>query len=136
MIGKLSRPVREEGVGKGLHSTSPTSYLARDLLARRHAAVSRPRRRGRPRTLPSIRALVLRLAQENSSWGYRRVHGELLVLGVKVARVHGLGDPARGRPRTRTRPHRDHVGRLPPRPGPGAIAGNATENAQLIGLAE
>jgi len=57
----------------------------RDIVARRHAAVSRPRRRGRPRTLRSIRALVLRLAKENSSWGYRRVHGELLVLGVKVA---------------------------------------------------
>ncbi|MFL6054233.1 MAG: hypothetical protein ACJ72W_15130, partial [Actinoallomurus sp.] len=57
----------------------------RDLLARRPAAVSRPRRRGRPRTLRSIRALVLRLARENSSWGYRRVHGELLTLGVKVA---------------------------------------------------
>ena len=31
----------------------------RDLIARRHAAVSRPRRRGRPRTLRSIRAPVL-----------------------------------------------------------------------------
>jgi transposase len=57
----------------------------RDLLARRHAAASRPRRRGRPRTLRSIRALVLRLARENSNWGYRRVHGELLTLGIKVA---------------------------------------------------
>ncbi|MFL6145318.1 MAG: integrase core domain-containing protein [Labedaea sp.] len=28
---------------------------------------------------------VLRLAKENSSWGYRRIHGELLVLGIKVA---------------------------------------------------
>jgi transposase len=57
----------------------------RDLLARRHAAVSRPKRAGRPPTVQSIRVFVLRLARENSSWGYRRVHGELLVLGVKVA---------------------------------------------------
>jgi transposase InsO family protein len=57
----------------------------RDLHARRHAAMSRPRRRGRPPTVRLIRALVLRLVRENPSWGYRRVHGELLTLGVKVA---------------------------------------------------
>ncbi len=57
----------------------------RDLIARRHAAVSRPKRPGRPRTVRSIRTLALRLARENPSWGYRRLHGELLVLGVRVA---------------------------------------------------
>src|SRR5262249_1941189 len=56
-----------------------------DLLARRHARASRPKRVGRPPTVRSIRVLVLRLARENSGWGYRRIHGELLVLGVKVA---------------------------------------------------
>ena len=73
----------------------------RDLLARRHAARSRPRRPGRPRTVRSIRLLVLRLAAENPCWGYRRIHGELLVLGIKTAAstvweiLHDAGiDPA------------------------------------------
>src|SRR5262249_7376206 len=62
-------------------------HWPRAVRAGRHAAVSRPRRRGRPRILRSIRLLVLRLARENSSWswGYRRIHGELLVLAIKVA---------------------------------------------------
>jgi hypothetical protein len=33
----------------------------------------------------SVRALVLPLAKENPSWRYRRIHGELLVPGAKVA---------------------------------------------------
>jgi transposase InsO family protein len=73
----------------------------RDVVARRHAQRSRSRRPGRPRTVRSIRVLVLRLVRENPAWGYRRVHGELLVLGVKVAAstvwqiLHDAGiDPA------------------------------------------
>jgi hypothetical protein len=42
----------------------------RDLLARGHAARSHPKRPGRPRTVRSIRLLVLCLARENSCWGY------------------------------------------------------------------
>ncbi|QTI91071.1 helix-turn-helix domain-containing protein [Streptomyces sp. AgN23] len=56
----------------------------RNLVARRHATSCRPKRPGRPRTVRSVRILVLRLVKENPSWGYRRLHGELLVLGVRV----------------------------------------------------
>jgi transposase InsO family protein len=57
----------------------------RDLIRARHATRSRPKRPGRPPTVRSIRVLVLRMVRDNPAWGYRRVHGELLVLGVKVA---------------------------------------------------
>jgi putative transposase len=57
----------------------------RDLLRRSDAAACVPRRRGRPRTVRSIRVLVLRLARENSTWGYRRTRGELVALDIKVA---------------------------------------------------
>lgn len=57
----------------------------RDLLKQRHARTCRPKRPGRPPTVRSIRALILRLVRENPSWGYRRVHGELATLGIKVA---------------------------------------------------
>jgi putative transposase len=57
----------------------------RDILRRRRARRSRCGRTGRPPTRRNVVSLVLRLARENESWGYRRVHGELAVLGVTVA---------------------------------------------------
>jgi putative transposase len=57
----------------------------RDIVRRRWAARSACGRTGRPATRRNIRALVRRLARENPGWGYRRIHGELAGLGVKVA---------------------------------------------------
>jgi putative transposase len=57
----------------------------RDIVRRRWAVRSACGRTGRPATRRSIRALVRRLARENPNWGYRRIHGELAGLGVKVA---------------------------------------------------
>src|ERR1039458_7448498 len=57
----------------------------RDIIRHRWAARSRRGRSGRPATRRNIKALVLRLARENPEWGYRRIHGELAGLGVKIA---------------------------------------------------
>jgi hypothetical protein len=74
-LRRLRLPVRPEAVLR----------RHRDLLARRHAAGSRPERPGRPRTIRSTRLLVPRLAHGNPARGYRRIPGELLVLGTTVA---------------------------------------------------
>src|SRR6266568_979368 len=57
----------------------------RDIVRRRWAARSMSGKIGRPVTRRNIQALVLRLARENPGWGYRRIHGELAGLGVKIA---------------------------------------------------
>lgn len=57
----------------------------RDLVRRSWARRSKHKRAGRPPTHRRIRSLVLRLAKENSTWGYRRIHGELAALGIRVA---------------------------------------------------
>jgi putative transposase len=55
----------------------------RDLVRRHWAKPHRPP--GRPSIPVQLRQLILRMAAENPTWGYRRIHGELARLGVKVA---------------------------------------------------
>jgi putative transposase len=66
---------------------TPATLLAwhRRLAAMKYDTRKR-RKPGRPPTVQSIARLALRLAQENSLWGYRRIHGELTKLGLAVAR--------------------------------------------------
>jgi putative transposase len=64
----------------------PATLLAwqRKLAAAKYDT-SKRRQPGRPPTVRGIAQLTVRLAKENPLWGYRRIHGELVKLGVTVA---------------------------------------------------
>jgi hypothetical protein len=83
--------------------------ISPQTLRRWHRALLQGNRRrrdrppGRPRLAASTRGLILRLARENPRWGYVRIQGELLKLGISVSattiatvlRASGLGPAPR-----------------------------------------
>jgi putative transposase len=63
-------------------------FVRPETLLRWHQGLIRrrwsyPHPRGRPAVTAELRALVVRLARENPTWGYRRIHRELGRLGYK-----------------------------------------------------
>jgi putative transposase len=83
---------RAKGLGRKILAevasiVTPETLLAwhRKLIAQKYDG-SAQRGPGRPRIASAIEALVVRLAEENRDWGYRRIQGALSHLGHKVAR--------------------------------------------------
>ena len=103
----------------GTFGVTPGTLLAwhRRLVARRWTYSHRSP--GRPSIDDETTELVVRMAEENPRWGYRRIQGELLKLGVRlapstIARImkdHGLG------PRSSQR--WSHLAPVPAGPGVG-----------------
>jgi putative transposase len=84
-LAVLSRLVPRRRWGD-VFPVTPATLLVwhRRLVARRWDYAS-CRRSGRPPTATAIRKLVIRIATENPAWGHRRVQGELVRLGHRIA---------------------------------------------------
>src|SRR5262245_2117951 len=84
LLAAFSRVLPRQAWKRSL-CVAPATLLRwhRELVARRWTYPHRPP--GRAATSAEIRELVVRLARENPAWGYRRVQGELVGLGIKLA---------------------------------------------------
>jgi len=89
----------------------PDTILAwyRRLVAQKFDGSKHRRYPGRPQIDPKLEKLIVRMARENSGWGYDRIRGALANIGYRVSdktvgnvlRRHGIA-PAPGRSRTTT----------------------------------
>ncbi len=83
---------KAKGLGRRLLAevatiVTPATLLAwhRRLIAQKYDGTGK-RGPGRPRTAGELEALVVRMAEENRDWGYRRIQGALSNLGHELAR--------------------------------------------------
>ena len=78
-LGRILPPRRRRGL-----LVTPATILRwhRKLVRRRWT--TRSVRAGRPAIPAGVRAVIVRLANENPTWGYRRIHGELAGLGYQI----------------------------------------------------
>lgn len=80
---KLSKQALEEVAS----IVKPDTILAwhRKLVAQKFDGSAHRTSLGRPRIDPELEALVVRMAQENRSWGYDRIQGALKHLGYAIS---------------------------------------------------
>lgn len=107
--------VRAQGLGRKLLIEIGTLVTSATLLAWHRKLIAQKydgsvkRKLGRPMKQKDLAALVVRMAQENRDWGYRRIQGALSNLGHECARStiadilrrHGI-EPAPQRDRKTT----------------------------------
>ncbi|WP_349263540.1 integrase core domain-containing protein [Actinocrinis sp.] len=84
LLAALARVLPEQLRGHRLVTPETLLRWHRRLVAKKWTYPNKP---GRPSLAPETAALITRLAIENPSWGYVRIHGELRKPGIEVSRA-------------------------------------------------
>jgi hypothetical protein len=85
-LGEIGRRLGRKALGEVANAALPDTILAwyRRLVAHKFDG-SKHRTSGRPRIDKAIEELIVRMAEENLSWGYDRIVGSLANLGYEVS---------------------------------------------------
>ena len=87
LLAGLSRLLPRSGLPSLLPRPETLLRWHRDLVRHEWAALRHRSPRPRPARDPKRRECVLRLAEENPRWGYRRIEGEALKLGFRISHM-------------------------------------------------
>jgi transposase InsO family protein len=110
-LAEIGKKLGKQALAEVATIVKPETILAwhRKYVAKRFDGSKQRRARGRPKINQELEALVVRMAQENRTWGYDRIAGALAHLGYRLSdqtvgnilRRHGL-PPAPKRRKTTT----------------------------------
>src|SRR2546427_6608074 len=86
-LAELGQKLGKQALHEVAKIVKPDTILAwhRKLIAQKCDGSTQRQSPGRPKIDPELEALVIRMAQENRSWGYDRIVGALANLGYTIS---------------------------------------------------
>jgi transposase InsO family protein len=110
-LAQIGKKLGKQALAEVASVVTPDTILAwhRKLVARKFDGSQQRQSPGRPKITQELKAMIIRIAQENRSWGYDRIAGALANLGLRVSdqtvgnvlKRHGIA-PAPERKKTTT----------------------------------
>src|SRR6266487_4884325 len=88
-LAKLAHPVGRKQLKDTATIATPDTLMRwyKRLIAAKFDGSLQRKERGRPRVDEEIEQLVMRMAKENPTWGYRRIQGALANLGHRIDKI-------------------------------------------------
>jgi putative transposase len=88
-LAALAHPLGRKRLQEVATLVTPGTLLRwyRQLIARKFDGSMQRRQLGRPRVTEEVEQLVMRMAEDNPSWGYRRIQGALANLGHQIDKL-------------------------------------------------